>query len=688
MAFYTSDKLRNVCVAGHGTSGKTTLVESLLFQSGIINRQGTVETGNTVSDFTEEETNRGISISAAVCSVEYRKNLICLVDVPGYFDFAGEQAAVMPFCESALLTVKGTSGIDVGTEKAFNLARRYDRSVAFFVNEMDKENLAMDEAIDGIESTLGIHVAPMSFPAAVGPNADSVVDVLRGKVFKYVDGKRAGESALSGDAANMAAEYKTKLMEAVAESDEALMEKYFADGALTDEEVTTGLVKAFAKGTLFPLFFGAPNKGIGTDLVLEAISDFFPTPDNKKDITYPEATVTLNPAEPPRAIVFKVNVIPQFGEVFLFKVLSGEIDEATEYYNVNSSSSEKFGQLFVVRGKDRVAVNKAVAGQIAATVKLKSTKTGDQFVKDKNAQPITTKLIEWPEAIVRGAFVGESKEDADKVATNLRKMQVEDASFRLIADPELKQLFVDGLGELHLDVLARKLRNQYKLSVRIEEPKIPYRETIRGNAETSYRHKKQTGGSGQFAEVHLRVEPNPEGFEFVNAIVGGVISGRFIPAVEKGVREVMEDGVFAGYKFINCRTTLFFGKEHEVDSNEMAFKIAASQAFKDAIMKAKPILLEPIYIIEITVPDEYAGAIMGDISSRRGKPQGMEARGKQQTIKALIPLKEIHGYSTQLRSMTNGRGVYTITFSHYDPVPPDIQQRLMDEYQKSRSQQG
>ncbi|HOW52665.1 MAG TPA: elongation factor G [bacterium] len=688
MAFYTSDKLRNVCVAGHGTSGKTTLVESLLFHSGVINRQGTVEAGNTVSDFTEEETNRGISISAAVCSAEYRKNLVCLVDVPGYFDFSGELAATMPFCESALLTVKGTSGLDVGTEKAFALARRYGRSIAFFVNEMDKENLAMDEVIDGIESTLGIHVAPLSFPASVGPNADAVADVLKGKVFKYTDGKRTGESALSGDAANMAAEYKTKIMEAVAESDEALMEKYFADGALSDEEINTGLIKAFAKGSLFPLFFGAPNKGIGTDLVLDAIVDFFPTPAVKNELIYPDGTVVLNPAEAPRAIVFKVNVIPQFGEVFIFKVLSGEVDEATEFYNANSSAAEKFGQLFVVRGKDRVAVSKAVAGQIAATVKLKSTKTGDQFVKDKNAQPLALKLIEWPEAIVRGAFVGESKEDADKVATNLRKMQVEDASFRLVADPELKQLFVDGLGELHLEVLSRKLRNQYKLNVRIEEPKIPYRETIRGSSETSYRHKKQTGGSGQFAEVHLRLEPNPEGFEFVNAIVGGVISGRFIPAVEKGVREVMEDGVFAGCKFINCRVTLFFGKEHEVDSNEMAFKIAASQAFKDAVMKAKPVLLEPLYTVEVEVPDEYAGAVMGDISSRRGKPQGMDSRGRNQVVKALVPLKEIHGYSTKLRSMTNGRGLYTISFSHYDPVPPDIQQRIMDEYQKSRSQQG
>ncbi|HNT26698.1 MAG TPA: elongation factor G [bacterium] len=687
MASYTSDKLRNVCVAGHGTTGKTTLVESIMFQAGAINRQGTVEAGTTVSDFTEEEMNRGISISAAVCSVEYRKELVCLVDVPGYFDFSGELAASMPFCEAALLTVKGTAGVDVGTEKAFNLARRYGRSVAFFINEIDKENLAADEVIAGIESALGIRVAPLSYPGAVGPAADTVVDVLKGKAFKYAEGKRAGEGALSDDVAAMIAEFKTKIMEAVAESDEALMEKYFAEGTLSDDEVTIGLGKAFAKGTICPLFFGAPNKGIGTDIVLDAIIDFFPSPAVKPDITYPDTTVTLNPAEPPRAVVFKVNVIPQFGEVFLFKMLAGELAEATEFYNVSSSASEKFGQLFAVRGKERTALNKVVAGQIAATVKLKNTRTGDQFVKDKNAQPLPLKLIEWPEAIVRGAFVGESKEDTDKVATNLRRIQIEDASFRLTADPELKQLFVDGLGELHLDVLAKRLRNQYKLSVRIEEPKIPYRETIRGNSETSYRHKKQTGGSGQFAEVHLRLEPNPEGFEFVNAIVGGVISGRFIPAVEKGVREVMEDGVFAGYKFINCRVTLFFGKEHEVDSNEMAFKIAASMAFKDAVMKAKPILLEPIYTVEVEVPDEYAGSIMGDISSRRGKPQGMDSRGRNQVVRALVPLKEMHGYSTQLRSMTNGRGLYTISFSHYDPVPPDIQQRLMDEYQRSRSQQ-
>ncbi len=688
MASYTSDKIKNVCVAGHGTSGKTTLVESLLFHAGVISRQGTVENGNTVSDFTEEEVNRGISISAAVCSMEYRKNLISLVDVPGYFDFAGELAASMPFCEAAVLTVKGSAGLDVGTEKAFHLARRYGRSVAFFINEVDKENLEPASLIEDIETTLGIRVAPMSYPTTIGPAVDGIIDIVKGKTLRYADGKRSGEEALSGDITEKTAAFKTKLMEAIAESDEALMEKYFAEGALSHEEMISGLVKAFAKGTVFPLFFGAPQKGIGTDLLLEAIADFFPTPVDKNEITYPDGTVSLNPDEPSRVIVFKVNVIPQFGEVFIFKVLSGTVNEASELYNTTSSSTEKFGQIFIVRGKERIQTERAVTGQIAATVKLKNTKTGDQLVKDKNTSPIAFRLIEWPEAIVRGAFVGESKEDTDKISTSLRKIQVEDASFRIVPDAELKQLFVDGLGELHLEVLARKLRNQYKLGVKIVEPKIPYRETIRGTSETSYRHKKQTGGAGQFAEVHIRIEPNPNGFEFVDAIVGGVISNRFIPAVEKGIREVMEEGVFAGYKFINCKVTLFFGKEHEVDSSEIAFKIAASMAFKDAVMKAKPVLLEPIYQVEVEVPDEYAGAVIGDISGRRGKPQGMDSRGRNQVVKALVPLKELHGYSTQLRSMTNGRGMYTIKFSHYDPVPPDIQQRIMDEYQKSRSAQG
>ncbi len=686
MVAYTSDKLKNVCIAGHGTTGKTTLVESMLFNMGTINRQGSVEDGNTVSDFTEEEKNRGISISLSVNSVDYHNHLVTLLDTPGYFDFAGEVASAIPFCETTLLTVKGGSGLDVGTENAFRRAQKYRRSIAFFITEMDRDSLNLDEVIDGIQRDLGIQLAPISFPTETGQNISSVIDVLHGKLLKYENGKSAGTAEL-GDYEEKAAELKEKLMEAVAESDDVLMDKYFEAGELTDEEINTGLKAAMVNGTIYPVFFGAPNKGVGVDAVINAIIDFFPTPAEKPAVFDDgEGLVEADSSAKVQAALFKVNSIPQFGEVYVFKLLQGEIPEGTDIYNVESSNSEKIGQVFALKGKERNAVSKAVAGQIFATVKLKNSKTGDKFVQDKNTEPLPYTYIEWPKPIVRGAFSGESKEDTDKVATALKKVSIEDASFKFFSDPELKQLFVDGLGELHLEIIAQKIRNQYGISVKIEEPRIPYRETIKGKAEVRYRHKKQSGGAGEFGEVNIILEPSEGEFEFVDAIVGGVISNRYIPAVEKGIREVMTEGVVAGCRFINCKVTLNDGKEHPVDSKEVAFKKAAAQAFKEAVKKANPIILEPIYDVSIKVPEEYAGSVMGDISSRRGKPQGMESEGKYTVVKAQVPLKELHGYSTQLRSMTNGRGTYAMEFSHYEPVPGDIQKKIMDEYERSKEQ--
>lgn len=681
-----SNNIRNICVAGHGTSGKTTLVESLLFNAGAINRQGTVEDRNTVSDFTEEEKNRGISISSSINGVEYKKHLITFIDTPGYFDFAGEVAATIPFCEAAVLTVKGSSGLDAGTENAFHTARKLGKSISFFVTEIDRDNINLDNAFDSIGSELGIPLAPITFPADSGQAVDSIIDILKGKLVKYANNKRVSQEDIPADLADKAAELKEKLMEAVAESEEALMEKYFAEGSLSDEEINTGLAKAFANGSIYPVFFGAPNKGIGVDSLLEAVVDFFPSPEGKV-AKFSEGEIAFDTKAAPRGIVFKVNTIPQFGEVFVFKLLQGEISEGADIYNINSSTYEKFGQLFYTRGKDRFSMKSVSAGQIAATVKLKSTKTGDQFADNKNAELFPFKLIDWPEAIVRGAFMGISKEDTDKVAGGIKRMQVEDASFKFIQDAELKQLFVDGLGELHLEVIAKKIKNQFGLDVKIVEPRVPYRETIRGRAEARYRHKKQSGGSGEFAEVNIVLEPNPESeFEFIDAIVGGVISNRFIPAVEKGIREILTEGVLSGCKFINCKVTLNDGKEHPVDSKEVAFKKAAQMAFRDAAKRANPIILEPIYSMFIKVPEEYAGSVMGDISSRRGKPQGMESEGKYTVVKALVPLKEIHGYSTQLRSMTNGRGTYTISFDHYEPVPGDVQKKIVDEYEATKEQ--
>ncbi len=684
MADYTSKNIKNICIAGHGTSGKTTLAESLMFDAGVINRLGTVESKNTISDFTEEETNRGISISTSVCSVEYKNQLISFMDTPGYFDFEGEVASSIPFAETVLLTVKGTTGLDVGTEKSYRTAHKLGKSIAFFVNEIDKENVNVSEVISGIESDLGIFVAPVTYPAEIGPNTNSIIDIINGKLLKYTNGKRTAEEEIPANLADTVAELKEKLTETVAESDEALMEKYLEEGELSAEEVKTGLAKAFAEGTIFPIFFGAPNKSIGTDVILESAADFFPSPADKPLHFEGGETIEADASQPAKAIVFKVNTIPQFGEVYIFRLLQGEIPESSDVFNATVSGNEKLGQIFYLRGKERTALKKAVAGQIVATVKLKNTKTGDQIVADKNIDPYKFDLIKWPVAIVRGAFTGASKEDTDKVATALKRMQVEDASFRFHSDAELKQLMVDGLGELHLEVIAKKIKNQFGISVKIEEPRIPYRETIKGSAEVRYRHKKQSGGAGEFAEVNIVVEPCESEFEFVDAIVGGVVSNRFIPAVEKGVKEIMVEGVISGCKFINCRVTLNDGKEHPVDSKEVAFKKAAAMAFREAIKKAKPILLEPIYDVAIKVPEEYAGSVMGDISSRRGRPLGMDSEGKYTVVKAKVPLKELHGYSTQLRSMTNGRGTYTIAFSNYDQVASDIQQKIVEEYEKSR----
>ncbi|MCK5808502.1 elongation factor G [bacterium] len=687
MVAYTGTQLRNVCIAGHGTSGKTTLVESMMLHAGAINRQGAVEDGSTVSDFTEEEKNRGISVSLSVNSVDHKSHLLTFLDTPGYFDFAGEVASAIPFCETTLLTVRGSAGLDVGTENAFRLAKKHNRSVAFFITEMDRESINLEKIMDGIQRDLGIQLAPITYPAKTGQDIATIIDVLRRKRISYADNKITGEIELDGEYAEKAQEWKEKLMEAIAESDEALMEKYFEVGELTDDEINNGLKSAMIAGTVYPVFFGAPNKGIGTDAILTAAIDFFPSPAEQPAVFDDgENVVEADESADIQGVLIKVNSIPQFGEVYICKLLQGTMNEGDDVYNGTTMNNEKFGQIFAIRGKDREQISSVVAGQIFGAVKLKHSKTGDKLVKDKAADAFPYTYIKWPTPIVRGAFSGESKEDTDKVATSLKKVQVEDASYKFFSDPELHQLFVDGLGELHLDVIAKKIKHQYGISVNITEPRVPYRETIKGRAEVRYRHKKQSGGSGEFGEVNIVLEPSEGEFEFVNSIVGGVISGKYIPAVEKGIREVMVEGVVAGCRFINCRVTLNDGKEHPVDSKEVAFKKAAAQAFKEAVKQAIPTLLEPIYDVSIKVPEEYAGSVMGDISSRRGKPLGMDSEGKYTIVKAKVPLKELHGYSTQLRSMTNGRGTYGMEFSHYEQVAGDIQKKIIEEYERSKEQ--
>lgn len=688
MTAYSTQDTKNICIAGHGTTGKTILTESLLFNMNAIKRMGSIENGNSVSDFGEEEIEKGVSISASICSADHKGKMITFIDTPGFFDFSGEMVSTLSSAESVILTVQGTAGLCIGTENAYNLAQKYKKSISFFVNEIDKENFDVNQVIDGIESDLGIMLAPLTYPINTGPSTDSIIDILEGKLIRYKDGKRAGTEEIPSEFVEELSEIKTKLVETIAESDETLMEKYFEAGELTPDEMKNGLQKAFCEGKIYPIFFGTAPSNIGTDALLEGIVNYYPSPKDKGKLETPDGSIEFDEKAPFHGNIFKVCSIPQFGEMFFIKVLSGELKENIEIHNAESEASLKSGQLFFALGKERIRAESASAGQIIAAVKLKAVKAGDQLVSDKSQNPTEFPIMEWPKAIVRGAFYGPSKEDTDKIATGLKKIAIEDTTFKFRSDPELKQLIVDGLGRLHLETLALKLKNRLKLNVRIDEPRIPYRETIRGSADIRYRHKKQTGGAGQFGEVAIKLEPIDGDYEFVNGIVGGVVSQRFIPAVEKGLREVMVEGILVGCKIIGCKVTLYDGKEHSVDSNEMAFKLASSHAFRKAVLEAKPIILEPIYDVEITVPNDYSGTVMGDISGRRGQPLGMEAKGKYQILKAKIPLKELHDYSTQLRSMTNGRGTYSIAFSHYDPVPHDIQKQLVDVHKDANSQAG
>ena len=422
MTAFTNQETRNICIAGHGTTGKTTLTEALLCNMQAISRQGVVENGNTISDFTEEEVEKGVSISTAACSAEYKNKMVTILDTPGYFDFSGEMTTAIPFAETTVVTVKGTSGLDVGSESAYLLAKKYSKSVAFFINEIDKENTNVDQVINSLQSDLGINPAVLTLPATVGPDTNAIIDVLAGKLIRYADGKRSAIEDLPSDLVDMVNETKLKLTETIAENDEALMEKYFEQGELSLEEMTAGLRTAFSKGDLYPTFFGAQHLAIGTDFLLDSIVDFFPSPKDKPTFETPEGKFEYDENLPLKAIVFKVWVIPQFGEMYVTKILQGTLKENSDVYNSENNSAMKGGQIFSVFGKERNRLDQAVAGQIVALVKLKNTKTGDQFLADKSVKPFEFALMEWPEAIVRGAFTGSSKEDTDKIATGLKKL--------------------------------------------------------------------------------------------------------------------------------------------------------------------------------------------------------------------------------------------------------------------------
>ncbi len=692
MKVYSTDKIRNIALISHATVGKTTLAEALLYTSGAITRMGTIEDGTTQSDYHDDEIERQFSISTTLLNCEWKDRKINIIDTPGYPDFHGEVNGAMRAADTGVVLVNAIAGVEVGTDAVYNAAGEHGAAIVWFVNRCDREHADFASAVNSISEAFSMRAVPVQLPVQPGEAFNKIIDLLSMKLITYDEAGKGTTSDIPADLQGEAEAAREQLIEAVAECDDDLLEKFFDSGELTEEEIRSGLRTGLTERKIAPVLCGAAAKGYGADLLLDFISLYCPAPDARGSIsgTLPESDEEVSfPCKADAnlaALVFKTMSERHLGELSFFRVFSGTLEAGSEVFNSTQNITEKIGQLYVMNGKNRSDISKLVAGDIGTAVKLKGTHTGDTLC-NKSA-PIVLPPIKFPEPVIRVALESKTKGDEDKIANGLSTLHEEDPSFTVTIDPELHQTILAGQGELHFDVIIKRLKEKYGVEVDLVEPKIPYRETIRGTAQGQNKYKKQSGGRGQYGDVHLKLEPMPrgEGFEFVDEIVGGVVPGKYIPAVEKGIKEAMEQGVIAGYPVVDVRVRLYDGSYHSVDSSDMAFKIAASMGFRKLFKEANPVLLEPIYDVEIRVPEEFMGDVMGDISSRRGKIQGMEAEGQFQVIKAKVPLAELYKYSTKLRSLTQGKGLHRRKFSHYEEMPGDVQAKLVAEYEAAREQ--
>ncbi len=686
MKTYSTDKIRNVAFLGHSSCGKTTITEALLFNTKVTNRMGKVEDGNTVSDFDKEEKDRQVSIGTSIIPIEYQDTKINFLDTPGYFDFVGEVYGALKVTDGAVLVIDASSGVEVGTEKAWKYLEQRNIPRIIFINKLDKENIKFDELLDSLRDRFGKKVVPFALPIGKGENTDGYMDILKGQ--SYIDSKPVETFP---DTAAKAENLKAILMEAVAETDEELLEKYFEGEEFTDEEIHKGLKKAVLAGELVPVIVGSAIKGLGADFLLSTVSEYLPSASDSLSAKgvkgmngSTEETRKGVPSEPISAFIFKTVVDPFVGKITLFKVMSGTMKKDTDVYNADSGESERIGGVFYLRGKDQIEASEILAGDIGATSKLQYFKTGDTISLKTN--PIVYEGIDFPKPCYFVSVSGKTKDSDEKIGTGLHRLNEEDPTFSIERNTETKELVIGGQGNIQLSVIASKLKNNFKVDVDLNNPKVAYRETIKGKSDVQGKHKKQSGGAGQYGDVHIRFEPSQDEFEFTEEIFGGSVPRNYIPAVEKGLRESLDKGVLAGCKVVNVKATLYDGSYHDVDSNEMAFKIAASLAFKKGMMEAKPILLEPIAKVEISIPDEYMGDIMGDMNKRRGRILGMEQQEDgNQLVMAEAPMAEMYTYAIELKSMTQARGSFEMEFLRYDEMPSNMAEKVIADY-KAKSE--
>jgi elongation factor G len=682
--------IRNISLVSHQSTGKTTLAEAMLFSAGATTRFGRIDDGTTVSDYRSDEIERKMSISTALLTLDWKKNKINVLDLPGRPDFLGEVLCGVRVTDLAIILLDAHSGVEVGTETAWEICDKEKTPKMFFINRVDREHSNFDNALTSAQEAYGNSVVPIQFPVNEAEGFNAIVDLLSMKKITVQD-DQSGKSKvedLPADLQDKAAQMRSSLVEKVAESDDAILEKFFEAGELSEEEFTVGLRKGIAAGTIYPVMCGSAMKNIGVQQLLDFICTYGPSPADRpaaagEDNSGKPVSVPLtNPMF--SGFVFKTLSEMHVGELSLIRVYSGQVKSGDEVSNNSRSITEKIGQIYELNGKNRKEVGILKAGDIGALVKLKNTHTNDTLA-DKKCQVKYSRIV-FPEPVVQVAVAPKTKGDEDKISSGLHTLHETDPSFTVEVNAELKQTVLSGQGDTHLAIVIQRLKERYGVEVEQKKPKIPYRETITGKADEKYRHKKQTGGAGQFAEVWMRVEPLPRGtgFQFESQIVGGAISGPFIPSIEKGVRQLLEEGAVAGHKIVDVKAIVYDGKEHPVDSKDIAFQIAGREVFKMCITSAKPILLEPIYDVEVKCPEENMGDIMGDLNSRRGRILGIEARGRFQIVKAKVPLAELHNYASTLRSLTSGRASYTRKLSHYDPMPKEVEVKVVQEAQAEK----
>jgi elongation factor G len=689
---YSGTNIRNVAMVGHGHAGKTTLVSAMLYTAGATPRLGRVEDGSATTDYDEEEHARKMSITTGAAVVEWGTSKINILDTPGFNMFVHEAKMSLPVVDAAIVVVDGVAGVEVVTQRVWNYCEEYRTPRLIVVNRMDRDRANAERVMESLTTAFGRDVIPIELPIGAEKSLQGVIDLVRMKAYTYEMGGngKGKETEIPANLKEQALEAHEKLVEMVAEGDDKLMEKFFEAGTLGEEDLIPALHNAIREDKIFPVIFSSGLGNIGADRVMDFIVDYTPAPSEHEWVqgegdgdNAPKRHET--DTEPVSLYVFKTVSDAFAGRISYFKVFSGVLKNDATLQNFSRGTAEKFSHISAMQGKTAVPVNELHAGDIGTVAKLKDTLTGDTL-GDKSA-PIQYPRVKLPEPAITFAIEPKSRADEDKLGPGIHKLMEEDAMLRFFRDPQTKEFLIAGTGQQHIEVTVAKLKKRYHTEVNLKAPKVPYRETIRGKADVQGRHKKQTGGHGQYGDCKIKVEPLPRGgnFEFVNDIFGGAIPKNFIPPVEKGIRDAAARGYLAGFPVVDFRVILYDGSYHDVDSNDLSFQMAGRIAFKKAMEIAKPTLLEPIMQVEITVPDDFAGSIMGDLNSRRGRIQGMDNKGGNTVVKAEVPMSEMLTYGVELTSMTQGRGSFSMEMNHYDVVPGQLQEKIVE---KARAERG